>query len=367
MAVKNSQLADLLQTTLENLPNQEFEVMWDNPEYEFCRIYQNERLEIDGGTAISRRVMLNHSGAAKYRRLYDTDEPPVNSVMQTITVPWTQIGTDYSWEKREILRNRNSAVRFIDLMESRRIDGLWSLADLIEERAWKTPTSATDDLYPYGVPYYLNMLDADATTAGFNGQTIRYQDGTTGTACAGLDASTNDKWKNYAAIYSSVDAAMIDTFRVAFLRTKFKAPLFIKDPADGRVASKRCYAGYDLISKLMRLADMKDDRHTGKDILSNLRVDDGGNAMINRLPVVYVSELDDVTDPVTTDSTDPLYCVDFSKFIPVVHADDWMEESEPFNTKGQHTVFTVFLDGSHNNLCLNRRKAGFVIHKAITS
>jgi len=38
--------------------------------------------------------------------------------------------------------------------------------DLIEERFWKTPTSAADDLYPYGIPYYLNMLDADSTTAG---------------------------------------------------------------------------------------------------------------------------------------------------------------------------------------------------------
>jgi len=367
MAVKNSQLTDLISGTLEDLPSQEFEVMWDNPEYEFCRIYQNERVQIDGGTAISRRVMLNHNGAASYRRLYDTDEPSVNDTLSTITVPWCQIGTNYSWDKLEILRNANSAKGFINLMDTRRIDGLWSLADLIEERAWKTPTNSTDDLYPYGVPYYLNMLDADSTTAGFNGQTIRYQDGTTGTSCAGLDASTNAKWKNYAAIYSDVDAAMIDTFRLAFLRTKFKAPINVKDPADGRVAAKRCYAGYSLISKLMKLADQKDDNHSGKDILSNLRVDDGGLCHINRLPVVYVSELDDVTDPVTTDTTDPLYCVDFSKFIPVVQSDYWMIESEPMTDRRQHTTFTVFLDGSHNNLCLNRRKAGFVLHKAITS
>jgi len=29
----------------------------------------------------------------------------------------------------------------------------------------------------------------------------------------------------------------------------------------------------------------------------------------------------------------------------------------------QHTAYTVFLDGAHNNLCLNRRTAGFVMHK----
>jgi hypothetical protein len=33
--------------------------------------------------------------------------------------------------------------------------------------------------------------------------------------------------------------------------------------------------------------------------------------------------------------------------------------------RGQHTTFSVFLDGSHNNLCINRRTAGFVLHKKI--
>lgn len=367
MGVKNSALADLIQTTLEDLPKQEFEVMWDNTEYEFCRIYQKERTEIDGGTAISRRVMLDNTGAAKYRRLYDVDEPTVSDVMTTITVPWTQIGTDYSWEKLEILRNANSAAGFVDLLDTRRIDGLWSLANLIEERAWKTPTNSGDDLYPYGVPYYLNMLNADVTTAGFSGQTIRFQDASTSTTCAGLDASTNAKWRNYAATYTDVDASMIDTFRVAFLRTNFKVPPNVKDPSKNASTAKRFYAGYDVISKLMRLADAKDDNHSGKDILSNLRVDDGGTVMINRLPGVYINELDDVTDLVTSDAVDPIYCVDFAKFVPVVQAGYWMVESEPMTDRRQHTTFTVFLDGSHNNLCTNRRKAGFVIHKPITA
>ena len=96
-------------------------------------------------------------------------------------------------------------------------------------------------------------------------------------------------------------------------------------------------------------------------------MDDGGLVMINRLPVVYVAELDDVTDPATATATDPLYCVDFTKFIPVVCDGDWMEESEPMTDRRQHSTWTVFLDGSHNNLCVNRRQAGFVIHKPVIS
>jgi len=367
MGVKNADLVDLIETTLPDLPKQNFEVAWTNQNYEACRIYQEDRMEIDGGTSIKRKLMLNPTGNARYRRLFDTDEPAVGDVMYEIDVPWTQVGTHYSWDKVEILRNKNSAKGFIRLLETRRIDGLWSLADLIEDRFWKAPDSATDDLNPYGVPYYLNMLDDDSTTAGFSGKTIRYEGGTTGTVCAGLDANTETKWKNYAATYTKIDNAFLKTFRTAFIKTKFKAPIILNDPSSPYNAAKRIYSDADVAVELQDLADAKDDNHSGKDVLGNLRMDDGGLVYINRLPVIYISQLDDVTDPVQSSATAPLYCVDFTKFIPYVQDGFWMEESEPMTDRGQHTTFTIFLDGSHNNLCINRRTAGFVVHKPITS
>ena len=93
MSVKDSELLDLIASTLPDLPKQEFEVEWDNQDYEFCRIYQKERMQVDGGTSIERKVMLDHSGNARYRRNYDVDTPTVGDVMHTITVPWTQVGT----------------------------------------------------------------------------------------------------------------------------------------------------------------------------------------------------------------------------------------------------------------------------------
>ena len=36
-----------------------------------------------------------------------------------------------------------------------------------------------------------------------------------------------------------------------------------------------------------------------------------------------------------------------------------------YSAKGYQTTITVYLDGSHNNLCLNRRTVGFVLHKQI--
>ena len=59
MGVKNSDLVDLIASTLPDLPEQYFEVTWDNQDYEFCRIYQTERMEVDGGTDIQRKVMFD--------------------------------------------------------------------------------------------------------------------------------------------------------------------------------------------------------------------------------------------------------------------------------------------------------------------
>jgi hypothetical protein len=280
--------------------------------------------------------------------------------MHTIKVPWALIGTNYSWDEFELLQQKNSAKGFINLMKVRRTDGLWSLANLIEEKAWKTPTNATDDLYPYGVPYYLPVKNAAGSvnaTNGFVGATITYQDATTGTVCANIDAANEEKWRSYAALYTAIDNAFLKSFRLAFMYTQFKAPLFVNDPSNKRQAAKRIYTDFDTVAQLMNLADQKDDNHSGKDALGNLRVDDSGLCTINRLPVVGIPQLNGATYT-------PLYTVDFSKFVPVVHDGYWMEEKEPMVGRGQHTTYTVFLDGAHNNLCLNRRTCGFVMHKA---
>ena len=49
MGVNNEALADLLNTTLKDLPHGQFEIMWDSQNYEFCHIYQAERRQVDGG------------------------------------------------------------------------------------------------------------------------------------------------------------------------------------------------------------------------------------------------------------------------------------------------------------------------------
>jgi hypothetical protein len=364
MGVKDTDLIDLLIGTQKDLGGLEFEVTWDNQDYEFCRIYQKDRIMVDGGTSIERRIMFDDTGNASYCDLYDTDEPKTGQVLHTINVPWTILKSSYSWDKLEIIRNRGSGKKIVDLMTVKRTDGLWSLAKLIESRAWLTPTSATDNKYPYGVPYYLTFYTDTSGTVNtsdgaFNGKAIKFQDGTYSYTAAGIDASTEDKWRNYCGLYTNVDAALLKKFRKAFLLTQFKAPLFITDPASKKVsATKRIYADADTSVALQDLMDQKDDNHKPKELFGGVMVQVDGAVFINRLPVVYIPQLNGV-------SCSPIYVVDFNKFQPIVQDGYWIEEGEPISGgASQHTVFTTFIDGSHNNLCTNRRAAGFVMHKA---
>ena len=360
MAVDADALSDLIATTLADLPEGQFEVMWDSQAYEFCSIYAEKNRKIDGGTKIQRNVVLDEKGAASYRRLYDTDVPTVEQIHQQIEVPWCQLGTNYSWDVLEIMRNKNSSKGFIDLLESRRIERLWGFAELLEDRGWKTPTSATDTLYPYGVPYYLNMLNAGVTAGGFAGQTIRYQDGSTGTSCAGLDAGTYPKWRNYADIYTQVDNGLLRTMRKAFLLTRFKPPRFVKSPGDDTPgASVKIYVNADMAVELMDLADARDDNSTPGDLAGKALINGpDGVTRFNRREVTYIPQLDGV-------DYSPVYCVDWSKLQPIVQDGYWMVESKPMTDRGQHTVMTVFVDGCHQHLCTNRRTVGFVLHTAI--
>lgn len=356
MAIDNTALLDLIATTLADLPKGEFEVMWDSQRFEINNVLKQNARQIDGGTSIVRNVVLDETGNAKYRRLYDVDLPSVENVQKQITVPWCQLSTDYSWDVLELKRNQSTAKGFINLLKSRRTERLWGFAELIERRGWLTPTNASDTLFPNGIPYYLNVADNGVTTDGFQGKTIRYTDGSTGTLCAGLDGSVEAKWRNYAGVYTKVDNGLLRKMRTAAMLTQFNPPAFIQSPgSDAEGPVKRLYAGDRVCTELMDLADKRDDANTPKDLVGKVLVNQDGGVYFNRMPLVFVPQL-------SSASFSPIYAVDWSKMQALVQEGYWMEESKPMTDRAQHTTITVYLDGCHQFLCTNRRSVGFVMH-----
>ena len=362
--IKNTQLLDLLATTLPDLPDNEFEVAWDFRDYEVCnRWFQKDKIDVDGGVTIDRRIMLDDSGAARYVRLYTPSTPNVTDVQKRISVPWVQLEVNWSIERRELLRNRSSAKGFIKLIMSRRVDAMVSLANLLEENAWSTPTNASDDLLPLGLPYWLVMANNGINTDGaFNGQTVRYGDNSTGTVRAGLDSANFEKWRNWTAQYTSVNRTLIKRMRKAFRATRFRSPVVVKDLYEGPSSNFRIYMDLDTIVEFEEIA------HNQNDNLGGEVAAFGGSTTFRRIPLIDIPQLDTFTvqdGGSNTFSPDPIYMVNHSKFYPIVQEDDWLVESDPETDRTLHNLFTTFVDGSHQFMSTNLRTAGAVLHKVI--
>lgn len=362
MGYRPEDIADLLATTLADLPDQELEYALDHNEYFWTQLFQEKNIQIDGGTSIQRKVSFDTSGNARYRTMFDTDEPKFGDSIHTIDIHWALLGTNASWDEFEIVQQKNSKKGYVNLVQTRRDKAIIDLADLIEETMIAAPASATDLTTPYTLPYYLRVLNSAGSinsSAGFNGCTVSYGGGTTGTIVAGIDSATEDKWRNYAAPYTDINNAFLKAYRRACIKTKFRPPIILNTPLmKERAAKMMCIAGTDTVLDLMELVDKKDDNHvsTAKESLGGMLVTDGSLVRLNRVPVIPLDTLDSA-------SYTPIYTFDLSYFKPVVHDGYWMKKTPPMTSRGQHTTFTSFVDGAHNVLVENIRKCGHVLHK----
>lgn len=362
--ISNSDLVDLLKTTQENLPSLNFEVAISQQEFQAVNEwFTTEKIQEESGTSISRRVMLDNSGNARHVRLYQKSSINVGDVMKPLTAPWVQIEGQYSFERREILRNRAPA-RLIKLMETRRLDAQLAMADLLEQRAWKTPTDSSDDVNPRGLPYYLSKLlpaagagyDSAIDIAGaFSGRRIIYGDASAVlNDKSGINPTTQSKWRNYVDEIDGINSAAVKKLAKAFYATKFKSPMLASELKKGPASKYRLYGTLDDIVEYDDLARKSND-NLGADLAKF-----HGVTAFNRVPFLWSPNLD-------ADVDKPIYGVNHAKFFPIVLSGDWMREGEPMQDVEMHNVSTVFLDGSYQYFSTNVRESGFVVHRRMTA
>lgn len=370
MSYTYDQLAGLIAFTHTRYPKQELTITWDNNRYEAARIFNQDSIKKQGGTTITGKALLSPTGNARFVGYYEIDELAQGETSHTFTMPWARLTTNWSWDEFEILQNKSNPEGFIDLAKVKEVQAMWDLANLLETALWNAPTSASDNKYPRGIPYYIRMVDKDSSTGGdFVGKTIRFRDGSTSTVCSDIDANTYPQWRNWADLYTAVDNTLVKKLRKAFLYQEFRPPLGADQFEVRKAAKQRIYTGRPVKADLFDYLDTKDDLHQTKEVFGRMIVSNGGtDMMINGVDVVGLSTLDAPTDPETGSATAPIYFVDLSHLTPFVYSGYWMERRGPVHggTK-QHTVWTMYKDGACNIWCDSPRSAGFVIHKAITS
>jgi len=356
---------DLGYATLEEFDKDTFEMALKHQTYEvLSQWFAKDKVQTDGGDRVTRHVSLRDTGNAAQVRMYETDTPNVTNVAEIVKVEWTHHQNSFSYSVKELAMNKGNKNRIYSLLKMRRMNCLRESADMLEELAWKTPTSAVDDRNPFGIPGWLVQPDSDPTGAvgSFIGYVPDYttadDSASAATTCGNIacSATTNPRWANYYEDHQgNLDDTLLKRLRRSFRKTKFQTPTIAREAIDPKsnFSKFRLYTNSAVLDELEEIATKSDDR-IGYDLGKY-----AGATIFKGVPFLYVDVLD--TELTYVGGGDPIYGVNHNHFYPVVLDGENFRMNKPMSKVGQHNVLTVYLDLSYAYICDNRRTGGFLI------
>lgn len=334
-ALAATDIADLVTTTLRDLGRLKFQQIAQSlQDYEiFSKWFRADKVAFDSGIGIQRTLMTSISNIARHVGLMEEDKVNIPDVLTTMNVPWKHATTSWAFIYQETLMNRGRAM-ILNVIEPRRADALLSLVQELEDRAWSAPTTTTAK-EPYGIPYWL----VTSATEGFNGLAPSGH-----TLVGGIDPATTTTWRNWTGQYVNVNKQdLIKKMRTAHRKCRFKSPISIQDYRGGRGDQYRVYCGESVMSDLEDAGEAQNE-NLGRDIA---QLD---NTMVFRNhPIIWIPALD-------ADTTNKLYMVDHSVFMPVCLKGDYLRESQAIMAPNQHNCFTFHVDLTYQYLCVDRRR-----------
>jgi hypothetical protein len=337
-------IQDLVAGTLRELGRMKFQQIAQSlQEYEVqSRWFKKDKVIFDSGYGIQRTLMTRLPDAFAHVGLYETDVVNVENLVKQINIPWRHARTAWAFERREVLMNRGESLIF-NVIEPRRIGALIDMAEGLEDAGWSAP-AVGDKKLPYGIPYWV----VKNATTGFNG-------GYPGshTTLAGIDLNDATNFKNYTDTYTSVTKAdLIKKMRLAHRKIRFKSPVAGKDYAKPLADKYRIYVNDEVTQDMEDVGEAQNE-NLGRDLakyhLGDVKNTEDGALLFRGHPIIWVPKLD-------ADTTNPVYMIDHSTFMPVALKGDFMRESEVKEAPNQHNVFQVFVDLSYNFLCVDRRR-----------
>lgn len=326
---------DLVQTTIRDLGKMRYTDLSSNLQEHTAMqsLLNRNRVIIESGYGIQFDVKIAQTGAAKNTGLFGQDEIAVKDTMIQGQADWRNTTTNYAFDRREMKMNREPS-RIVDLVKSRRIDGLISLAELMEANFWGPPVALTDNVTPWGI----NTWVVKNATEGFNGGVPSGY-----TVIGNINPTTYPAWNNYTYQYTSVTKDdLIRGWRKAATKTKFK-PTVAGIPTFNTGDDYGFYTNYGVIGPLEEILESQND-NLGGDVASQ-----DGHTMFRRAHVNWVPFLD-------ADTTNPVYGINWGVFKTYVLAGEWLVETNVPVYPGQHTVSAYFIDATYQWVCLDRRR-----------
>lgn len=331
--IADSDIQDLVKGTLKHLGLMNFtQIATRLQNYEVMgRLLKKDKMILGDGYAIQRNIMLDHSGAAKQVGLFASDTVNIEDVMAQMDVPYRHTTVSYGYERREILFNRGTS-RVFDLLKIRRTDAMISMTEHLEDQFWSKPSSSSDNLNWFGVPYWvLKSASTGFTAANPSGFT-------SGRGNIDSTAAANVRWNNYAAPYTNITKSdLVSKMRTAHRKIKFKSPVDASDyrRKGGLSDTYRIYVNETTLKGLEDIGEAQNES-LGRDIASM-----DGMLTFRKNPIVWVPKLDSDTD-------DPVYMINLGQMSIVVMKGDYLRETEPAKAPNQHNTWVVFVDLTAN-------------------
>ena len=281
-------------------------------------------------------IQIDNDDNIKYSDLFDTDATSIQSLQVQAELPLRKYTTNYSWDIDEELFQTDQTT-IVNTLKLRYHSMQNRVAEFREQGLWTAPASTSDKRHN-GLPYWI-VKDPSTTAEGaFNGI---YPTGHT--TVAGVDASTNDGFRNWTFGYTTVtEDNLITRIRKAMRNTEFEAP----DPGmELKMGPSQCqiFTTESVISSLERLAETRND-NLKSDVMRYYN-----QVTINGCPVMHVPYL------TNNDSTNPLYGVNWGWFRPCGKKGADMRRSAVMTPGNQHTTRVVHFDTWENYACFNRR------------
>lgn len=338
-----SDIADLVTSTLDDLGRQK---ITDNMSayqntHALKRLLMKGKVKFDDGKAATFNRITGTGESFRFVGMGAEDIVDVANVLGTGTVPWRHFTWNYAWEFREPLMNRGAS-RIVDLIKTRRAAELGSAVVGLERALWRVAAVDSNDMY--GIPNWVVKSSTDATFANNDGLNGLAPSGYT--TVAGINPSTDEKWRNYATTYTSVskDDFVREARRMAN-KTNFK-PLV----EDGIASYNRgndlgYYTNYTVYQTLVELLENQNE---------NL----GMNLAPYEGKVMFLGgKVEDIPE-LENDTTGPFYQINWGVFGAMGLDGAWMVETVKRNIDGQHTMSVIHTDCTLNTICYDRRLLG---------
>lgn len=305
----------------------------------FNEVCKNKREKQSSGRGLTVRYIMDHNHSAQHVGLFNTMDFNRDDAMVEGTVPWTYTDGNMVFDEREVAMN-GGPEQVVDHVAAENSRMMASIAELSEEDVWGVPESSDDNDTPFGAQYWITQN----ASVGFNGG----DHDSFSSGKAGISADTYTRHKNFTGQYTDVsdteDTGLIWMMEQAADKTRWIAPS--PEPGMGRKGYSRGIFCNWATKYDMKNVSKENNDSLGFDLSTQEPVFRGAN-------IRYTPYFD-------TDSTNPVYMIDFNHFYAVFLKDWFLKRIKVQKLPNQPHCFAVIVSMVWNIVCDDlRRQAVF--------